>query len=206
MRDLQARRRRYFQNFSFQDSKPLCSRTFLTALKKKLQSQADSKKWFSILYHVPNHRNQLISVKVFHCLPKASHSRKNYFVHTFQYVRIPGNNCFLAQIGERFFYTSHISCIIIYNTDHISFLFVKNLQKLTFYTFMFFYLPIRKTDLLQCPALFYSFPDFVSVFQSRNASAAHRLSCNPYPLLFLFSGSGNLFFPMNLIFFMCFRF
>ena len=118
MRDLKSRRGRDLQDLPFQDTKAFHSRTFFTALKKKLKPQADPKKRPAVFYQFPDRGNQPEPVKVCHTVAEASHSRKDHFIRLCKDIRITGKDHFLPKMDQRFFHAFYIACVIINNTYH----------------------------------------------------------------------------------------
>ena len=80
MRNFHSRRLRYLKDLSREKSKTFYSRTFFTAFKHQLQSQADAKKRSPFFYNLFYHIHQSILMQTVHGIPKGTYAWKDHFV------------------------------------------------------------------------------------------------------------------------------
>ena len=78
--DLKTLSRRNLHDLAFQKSKTFHSRSFVTGLKKELQTKADSKEWCTFICNLFYHRYKSKFIQIIHCISKASNAWENYFI------------------------------------------------------------------------------------------------------------------------------
>src|SRR5699024_7477977 len=118
MRDLHSFLLRNLQNLAFEYSEALHPRRLVAPFKEKLQPEADSEKWRSLICHLTDHVLQTSFPYRRHGVAKCAYSRQDHFVRRKYRLLIPGHFNLLSEEEQSFFHTLYIACIIINDRYH----------------------------------------------------------------------------------------